>query len=68
MWIEMMARITYAEACNQNWPRPTCAHCYVPMAFRPHTEICVSCLRDEFNQYITVRKREAICLPQSVKP
>ena len=32
-WLEIMADITYQEACQQNWPRPTCKYCGCPTSF-----------------------------------
>ena len=45
-WLDLMARITYAEACRQNWPRPTCVSCHVPCAYDREFRaagLCQSC-------------------------
>lgn len=49
-WLTVMARITYQQACAQNWPRPTCVSCHTPCAYDREfrgAHLCQSCYREE---------------------
>jgi len=62
-WLNVMARITYAEACRQNWPRPTCVSCHAPTRYDREFRAlgyCQSCYREE---PLIIQRKESLCPP-----
>src|SRR3990172_3920648 len=52
-------RITYEQACRQNWPAYTCRYCYMPILW-DRDMLCPSCIADMkegFYDHLTTTKK-----------